>query len=171
VPVTVAAVTDGEAAYENTVGVAEVRKLEQQQAVNALGARGSIVRLGLPDSAVSAHEAELEKRLWPLITSETLVIAPWSKDWHPDHEACARVAQRLCRQAAAELVFYLFWTWHRRTPEVFDDVDIRRFELRAELAAKKRAALACHVSQLEHEEPILPRLLLAPALRSFETYV
>ncbi len=175
VPVTVAAVTDGEAAYPNFPGLAQIRRVEQQQAVEALGAQVSIVRLGIPDSAVQSHEAELETRLRPLIAKDTLVIAPWKNDWHPDHEACARAAEKLCHEAGAELISYVFWTWHRRTPEIFDGVALRRFELSAELAAAKRAALACHVSQLQdrllNDEPILPRLLLAPALRTFETYV
>jgi len=171
VPVTVAAVTDGEAAYVNFAGLAQARRLEQEQAIKSLGARVSLVRLGIPDSAVSAHEPELEERLRPLIGSETLVVAPWRNDWHPDHEACARVAGKLCHATGAELISYLFWTWHRRTPEVFDGVAIRRLQLNAELTAAKRSALECHVSQLHHENPILPELLLAPAFRSFETYV
>jgi len=171
VPVTVAAVTDGEAAYANSPGLAKIRRAEQELAVQALGARGSLVRLEMPDSAVAAREADLEERLRPLIASETLVIAPWRNDWHPDHEACARVAGKLCQETGAQLVSYLFWTWHRRTPEIFGGVALHRFELSAELAAAKRAALACHVSQLAQDDPILPRLLLAPALRTFETYV
>jgi LmbE family N-acetylglucosaminyl deacetylase len=171
VPVTVAAVTDGEAAYVNSPGLGETRRVEQELAVKALGFGISIVRLGIPDSAVSLHEAELEAQLRPLISGETLVIAPWIQDWHPDHEACARVAGKLCRESGAELVSYVFWTWHRRTRYVFDGVGIRRLELSPELVAAKRAALECHVSQLEGEGPILPPLLLAPAFRSFESYV
>lgn len=169
--VTVAAVTDGEAAYANSPGLAQIRRSEQEQAVKALGERVSIVRFGIPDSAVAAHEAELETHLRPMIDRSTLVIAPWRNDWHPDHEACARVAEKLCHESGAELISYVFWTWHRRTPETFDGVAIRRLDLSAELASSKRAALACHMSQLHGEDPILPPLLLAPAFRSFETYV
>jgi LmbE family N-acetylglucosaminyl deacetylase len=171
--VQIAAVTDGEAAYPALPGLAETRRKEQAEAVRCLGLRNPIIRLGLPDSDVSRHEAELTELLRPLIHPNMLVVAPWIHDWHPDHEACARVAERLCEEKNAELVSYLFWTWHRRTAEVFEGVRLLRLELSPDVQAAKQRALACHVSQLQHDsaEPILPALLLAPAFRPFETLV
>lgn len=173
IPVSVVAVTDGEAAYPNSKGLAEIRQLEQEQAVKALGVERAIVRLRLPDSAVSKHESDLTGLLKQLITAEMLVLAPWVSDWHPDHEACARAAQHVCEEVGAEIMFYLFWTWHRRTRDVFDGVNVRWFELNASLQAVKHNALNCHRSQLQHDScaPILPEVLLAPARRSFEIFI
>jgi len=173
VPVFVAAATDGEAAYPNSHGLAETRRTEQEQAVKQLGLRSSIIRLRLPDSSLSKHESDLEKLLSPLIYAGMLVVAPWMEDWHPDHEACARVTRKLCKEQGAELVSYLFWTWHRRTAEVFNGVHLLRFELSPALQAARKAALECHVSQLQPErgEPILPSSLLAPASRPFEIFI
>jgi LmbE family N-acetylglucosaminyl deacetylase len=173
IPVLVVAVTDGEAAYPNSKSLAKIRQLEQERAVKALGVEKAIMRLQLPDSAVSKHESNLRSVLKPLIDADTLVLAPWGSDWHPDHEACARAAQQVCEEVGAELMFYLFWTWHQRTVDVFDGVSLRCFELNAPLQAVKNQALNCHRSQLQNEScaPILPELLLAPARRPFEIFI
>ena len=76
--VIVAAVTDGENCYPDSVGMGEIRCLEQEGALKRLGVeRDNIVRLRLPDSAVSSNEEELVERLMPLVSSETHVVAPW----------------------------------------------------------------------------------------------
>src|ERR1700753_1062257 len=54
--VTVVAGTDGENAYEGVTGLAEVRRVEQTNALKRLGVPGdSIIRLGLPDSNVASR--------------------------------------------------------------------------------------------------------------------
>ena len=66
--VIVAAVTDGENCYPDSVGMGEIRCLEQEAALKRLGVeRDNIVRLRLPDSAVSSNEEELVERLMPLV--------------------------------------------------------------------------------------------------------
>ena len=93
--VVVAAVTDGENCYPDSVGMGEIRCLEQEAALKRLGVeRDNIVRLRLPDSAVSSNEEELVERLMPLVSSDTHVVAPWSGDFHPDHEACGRAGRK-----------------------------------------------------------------------------
>ncbi len=172
-PVTVVAVTDGEAAYLDAPDLAPIRRREQDEAVRALGVDQPITRLALPDSAVAAHEAELGHLLAKLVAPGMLVLAPWTHDFHPDHEACGRAALKVCASAGAELVFYLFWTWHRRPMDVLSGVSLLRFELDTHLQARKQIALSCHRSQLTHDtgDPILPESLLAPARRNFETFI
>ncbi len=172
-PVSVVAVTDGEAAYVGAQGLAETRRCEQDAAVRTLGVGEPVTRLSLPDSAVAVHQAQLECLLAPLIKPDMLVLAPWIHDFHPDHEASGRAAQKVCECAGAKLVFYLFWTWHRRPMDVLSGMNLLRFELDARTHALKRQALFCHRSQLTREtgEPILPEPLLAPALRDFETFI
>lgn len=173
-PVTVVAVTDGEAAYPGATNLATIRKAEQENALAVLGVHpSSIVRLGLSDSQVAAHEKQLTELLLPVISADTFVVTPWVLDWHPDHEACGRAVVEVCRQRGAEMISYMFWTWHGKTMESLDFVALRRFELDSSLQAEKQQALTHHRSQLEHasDEPILPERLLLPARRSFEIFI
>lgn len=173
VDVTVVAVTDGEHAYADNEGLAEIRTKEQTCALARLGVPAQkIVRLGLNDSAVAAQENELADALRTLIPAETQVLAPWAGDFHPDHEACARAAVSVARDVGATLISYFFWTWHRGTVATVDGLRLCRFPLSEERSLAKREALACHASQLRHEpEPeILPENLLWPARMSFEVF-
>jgi LmbE family N-acetylglucosaminyl deacetylase len=173
VEVTVVAVTDGEHAYAENAGLAQLRRIEQACALARLGvAEYKIVRLGLVDSGVAAQEDELAARLGTLIRAETQVFAPWAADFHPDHEACARAAASVSRAAGATLISYFFWTWHRGTVATVDGLALRRFPLSEETLRAKQEALACHASQLRHEpEPeILPGNLLWPARMSYEVF-
>jgi len=174
VEVTVVAVTDGERAYGETPGLAAVRAREQAAALEVLGvAEGRIVRLRLPDSGLADCEAQIVEGLRPLVDGGTHVVAPWSGDFHPDHEACARAAQTVARECGALLSFYFFWTWHRGEPELLQGLELVRFPLDAAELAAKQQALRCHASQLQHEsgEPILPEDLLGPARRPYEVFL
>ena len=173
IPVTVVAVTDGEHAYAENKGLAEIRRKEQADALARLGVPApSIVRLGVTDSDVASHEEELIARLRPLITAETQVVAPWQGDFHPDHEACARAANVVTRDVGATLISYFFWTWHRGTVATLDGLTLRKFVLSDDLLLAKCEALACHASQLVHapEPEILPDNLLWPARLPFEVF-
>jgi LmbE family N-acetylglucosaminyl deacetylase len=173
VDVTVVAVTDGENAYIENRGLAEIRKKEQTCALARLGVpEQKIVRLGLVDSSVAAQESELVDALRTLIPAETQVLAPWAGDFHPDHEACARAAAAVVREVGATLISYFFWTWHRGTIATVEGLALRRFPLGEKTMEAKCEALACHTSQLRHErEPeILPKNLLWPARMSFEVF-
>ena len=124
------------------------------------------------DSGVSDQERELELALSSIITRESHVIAPWTGDFHPDHEACGRAAATVARKAGARLSWYFFWTWHRGTFSLLQDLPLKSFTFEDPLREQKWGALLCHKSQLEHPsgEPILPEHLLAPARRNFEVF-
>lgn len=173
VNITVVAVTDGEHAYTDNDGLAAIRRREQTCALARLGVTDDkIVRLGLVDSDLEAQEMELAGRLRPLIHAETQVVAPWAGDFHPDHEACARVASIVAQEVGATLISYFFWTWHRGNVATLDGMTLRKFALDQGMLAAKAAALACHVSQLSHapEPEILPDNLLWPARMLFEVF-
>ena len=172
--VTVAAVTDGENAYPDSTGLAALRIDEQTSALARLGVQPkSIVRLGLPDSGISACEQQLVQQLLPLASADTHILAPWRGDFHPDHEACGRAAEQVAHQTGAQLTSYFFWTWHRGTPDLLRGLPLRAFPLDRELLLARHEALLCHRSQLHHPsgEPILPPSLLAPAQRPFEVFL
>jgi LmbE family N-acetylglucosaminyl deacetylase len=173
VEVVIAAVTDGENAYTDNGGLAALRTQEQTEALETLGVpSGSIQRFHLTDSGLEAQRQELVDLLTPLITSDTLVMAPWIGDYHPDHKTCGWAAQKAAKHAAAKLSWYFFWTWHRGTPADLCALDLGAFSFGEALLNIKLKALACHASQLcrPDGEPILPASLLAPAKRNFEVF-
>ena len=173
VDITIIAVTDGEHAYTDNHGLAELRRHEQTAALARLGVlRDKIIRLGLTDSNVTQQQAELITKLQLLITPDTQILAPWHGDFHPDHEACARAAEAVTRATAATLISYFFWTWHRGTLDTLTGINLVKFPLTDETLTAKREALACHASQLHHapEPEILPENLLWPARLPFEIF-
>ncbi len=174
VPVKVIAVTDGEAAYSDAIDLAGIRRREQEAALAELGVEPSgIIRLGLADGKVTACEVELINAIRPWAPSGTLLVAPWSGDPHPDHEACGRAAEQVAKDACVSLVSYLFWAWHRKGVESLTALPLRRFELDEGNRAARDVALSRHRSQFAWPtgSPALPEALLEPARRPFETFI
>jgi LmbE family N-acetylglucosaminyl deacetylase len=174
VAVTVVAVTDGEGAYDDSAGLARIRVQEQTEALKRLGVhKTSILRLKLPDRDVTACEDKLVQELSAILQPGMQLVAPWPGDFHPDHEATGRAAQRVAHDLGLALVFYLFWTWHRGTPATLDDVALMVLPLTEAERQARQHALEAHRSQFEHPggEPILSPRLIEPAQRSFEVYI
>ena len=174
VPVTIIAVTDGENAYgTGHPQLRRIRQKEQSDAIRELGVNQSkLIRLGLTDSGLQSRKDQIVEGIAPYITSRHHILAPWTHDFHPDHEACAWAADKVARRVGARLSWYFFWTWHRGTPAMLKGTSLSVFPLSAELRNAKLRAIQAHRSQLEHPggEPILPENLLAPAKRSFEVF-
>lgn len=171
--ITVAAVTDGEHAYPEHSRLAEVRRAEQTEALSRLGVpEQNIVRFGMPDSGVEAREDELVERLSTMVTPDTLVVAPWQGDFHPDHRACGRAAEKAARRAGAMLCTYFFWAWHMLRAERMANLRLRSLPLHDGSLEAKAAAVRLHRSQFVREkgEPILNEKLLSPAKRIFEIF-
>jgi LmbE family N-acetylglucosaminyl deacetylase len=174
VPVTIVAITDGENAYADTHRLGDIRALEQTEAVRRLGIPEPMIRrLHLPDSNVSDHENELVELLLSLVTADIHLVAPWQRDFHPDHEAAGRAAARVAQLKNVPVTFYLFWTWHRGSPGMLDGLAVTKLPLTETELKTKLHALQAHVSQFEHADgqPILSPDLLVPAQRSFEVYI
>lgn len=172
--VTLLAVTDGEAAYPGEPDLGLRRRIEQMRAADALGvANDSIIRLGLRDSDVAQSIGLLTDRIEAVLRPETLLVSPWVRDPHPDHEACGRAAQLAAWRTGARLISYFFWTWHHFRPECLQGLPLRRLILSQEAQSRREVALGFHASQLHREDgaQILPDILLVPARRPFETFV
>jgi LmbE family N-acetylglucosaminyl deacetylase len=174
VPVTVVAITDGENAYADTQNLRDIRVPEQTEALRRLGVLAPMVhRLHMPDRDVAEYEDKLVDLLLPLIVPEMHIVAPWQRDFHPDHEAAGRAAARLAQLNGLPVTYYLFWTWHRGTPSILDGLAAARLPLSFAELESKLHALQAHASQFEHadDQPILSPELLAPAHRAFEVYI
>jgi LmbE family N-acetylglucosaminyl deacetylase len=174
VPVTIVAITDGEGAYADTPHLGGIRVLEQTEALRRLGVPECMIhRLHLPDRDVSRYEDKLVDLLLPLVTADMHLIAPWQRDFHPDHEAVGRAAARVAQLKNLTITNYLFWAWHRGQPSMLDGLAITKLALSDSELKSKLHALQAHVSQFEHDDgqPILSPALLAPAQRAFEVYI
>jgi LmbE family N-acetylglucosaminyl deacetylase len=69
-------------------------------------------RLGLPDGAVSSHEAGLAREPCRWLDPATACFTTYEADGHPDHEAAGRAAAAACRHSRARLFTYPTWSWH-----------------------------------------------------------
>ncbi|MGI4758126.1 MAG: PIG-L deacetylase family protein [Janthinobacterium lividum] len=178
IPVTVVAATDGENCYDISADERQemrgTREKEQLAALAMLGVPAEHVhRLRLNDSGLHLQEDDLTAAIQKIASTGMHLIAPWSGDFHPDHEACAHSAARVADALGLPLTSYFFWTWHRGEASVLDQLPVRRFVAGGEALRLKEEALQCHASQLHwpDDQPILPERLLGPARWPFEVFL
>lgn len=184
VPITIVAVTDGERSHPSSstwsaARLAWHRRAESEAAWSLLGLAGSrVVRLSVRDGAVDRKESEIGAALRELCTPESLCLATWAGDGHPDHEAVGRASRSAAEAVGAEFVCYPIWMWHWASP---GDARVpwdraRSVTLETELARAKRSAAAEFVTQTQPlsqdpaDQPVLPRGVLARLLREFEVF-
>ncbi len=163
--------TDGEAAYPGSSAaqrrvLGERRRVELLEALRRQGMEDvEPVWVGLPDSALAEHEAELTDAVRVVAADSELCLAPWPGDPHPDHRVAGRAAFRAA-PLGAHRWSYPIWLWHMVAP---DDRAIpwsKAAEVRLDdaSAAVKAKAVQAFRSQLEPgpggEDPILtPEIL------------
>ena len=160
--------TDGEHSHPSSptiepADLAERRIRELDAALRALGHAGSErLLLHLPDAALTTHEGELVQRLTPHLVGAAVLLAPWSGDGHPDHDAAGRAGRRavdrLTELAHPEkgasnppaLWEYAVWAWHWASPadRRLPWVRARMVRLHPRERVAKAAAVACFASQL-----------------------
>jgi LmbE family N-acetylglucosaminyl deacetylase len=111
--------TDGEASHPGSRALSpeQLRVLRRDESRRALARLGvslaqSIV-LGLPDGGLRDRVPALRTAIRDLLAPDDVVLAPWRRDAHPDHEAVGEVAA----QIATTLVEYPIWMWHWAMPD------------------------------------------------------
>jgi LmbE family N-acetylglucosaminyl deacetylase len=194
VPITVVAVTDGEGAFgpstaEVRHALARRRRAEQDSALRCLagstdGAPASVeravvgqssagwpsvVRLGLPDGAVSGVRHELAASLGPLLAGAAWCLAPLAWDGHPDHDSCGEATLEACGDRIP-VSQYPIWAWHWARPPQVPPAGAVRVPLRPEARARKADALRAFRSQYETASsgPVLPPHVVDRFRRPFE---
>ncbi len=182
--ITLVAVTDGERSHPDsptwsTAAMARQRRTESEAAWARLGLDfHRVVRLVVGDGEVTGSESELTSALTRLSTPDTLLLATWPGDGHPDHEAVGRATRRAADIAGCGYAFYPVWMWHWASPA---DPRVpwhraRSVALETEFAAAKRSAAGEFVSQTQPlsacpaDQPVLPRYALDRLLREFEVF-
>jgi len=164
------AATDGEGSHPGSTvltpaALAAARVAETGDALAELGVRARTTRLGLPDSGLAAHEAELTERLAAAVAGCDAVLAPWTGDAHPDHEAVGRAAVAAGEAFGVPVWQYPVWTWHWAAP---GDPRVpwhtaHRVGLPRGVRAAKRAAVARFVTQVAPLGPdAADRVVLPP---------
>lgn len=153
VPLTVVAVTDGEASHASSVLITPEelrhrRVLEREAAFEVLGLEPDVVRLALPDGGVANEEQRLVDALVALTDEATTVVAPSHLDGHRDHVACASAVRR-----ARELVGFTRWQipiWSKVASALHGTQLPRRSALMLPPTVRRRKAeaVACFTSQL-----------------------
>lgn len=179
---TVVAVTDGEASHSGSQrwtapALAAARRAESVEGLHALGlGGGEIVRLTIPDGAVSQYASPLRETLGLLLKSDDVVVSTWGLDGHPDHEAVGDATEVVCSDVGASCIQAPVWMWHWSKP---GDTRIpwnrlRGFALESGAFERKCAALAMHATQLiprsVSEGPVLGPLILERAKRRTEYF-
>lgn len=153
VPVTVVAVTDGEASHAHSDRITpdelrERRAAERIAALGVLGVEVDLVRLRLPDAAVRDHGERLARALRPLADRSTTLIAPWRHDGHPDHEAVSAAASAVCRATGARLWEVPIWAKVHAARAGGRPPGRSALILSAAMRQQKAAAVECFASQI-----------------------
>jgi LmbE family N-acetylglucosaminyl deacetylase len=170
-PVTVRAVTltAGERCVEHPEcppdDLATRRLAEWTEAVGALGAE-PLSTLSWPDGTLRDVVEPAADLLAGLADRDTVIVATWRHDPHPDHMAAGRAAAAAALMTGARLVEYPVWASYWLTQ---DEVEATGFAIRgvhtpAERHERWRRALDCYRSQFDplHSgwPPVVPRALL-----------
>jgi LmbE family N-acetylglucosaminyl deacetylase len=183
-PVTIVFVSDGAGSHPHSYKYSEMklgqlRAAEARAAAQVLGVpKRDLIFLGLRDRAVPhrgetgfAEAMAMIAKIFRQTAVDT-VLSPSRHDAHCDHEASFELAvAAIARQGRAiRLLEYAIWS---EEPESLDDMIV--FDIAAVVDCK-RAAIACHKSQLTRlidDDPsgfLLPPALIARCTTSFEHY-
>jgi LmbE family N-acetylglucosaminyl deacetylase len=172
--VTVLGVTDGEAAYPSWRGLDKIRCREVSDALSILAPhKVATQHLDIPDGRVDQHRARLFDAIDRRISHDTLLVAPYENDGHPDHDAAGEVCCDIARLRARTLWRYPIWTWHHSSPERFAGKPWGRFPLDAAAMRAKARALSCFTSQIRPlgRDPIVPNHVLPYFTRPYEAFL
>jgi LmbE family N-acetylglucosaminyl deacetylase len=157
-----------------------VRAQESDLALGRLGwGVPSVTRLHVPDGGVTEHADWLAGCLGAQMRSGDLWVAPWSRDGHPDHDACGRAVLGPAAEAGVPVLGYLVWAWHWADPTGTDIpwTTCRRLDLSPRATARKRWAVSAFRSQIRDLGPgaddaaVLPPAVLRRFVRPYEVFV
>jgi LmbE family N-acetylglucosaminyl deacetylase len=175
-PIVIVWATDGEASHPGSTVVSadqlrSMRREESRQSVARLGVVPEATHhLMLPDGRLDRCLGALRDQISDVVCSDDVVLAPWSQDGHPDHEAVGAIAGSL----GSVRWQYPIWMWHWATPGVptVPWAQVRAVEVPD--VATKAAAIAMFASQVEPIGPdaadaaILPPHVVARFTRRSE---
>lgn len=177
-PVVVVVASSGERSHPRASAwsvddIGAARRTEARRAVEGLARTSRLVQLAVPDGRVGEHEAEIAAAASPFVGPRTLVLAPWSRDGHPDHDAVGRVAAQL----GARVWEYPVWAWQWAGGDDLPWERLRQVPLDVELVRAKQTAIDAHGTQVSPlgpgagDAPLVGEHVRARFERLVETYV
>lgn len=127
--------------------LAEVRRAEIRTALGVLAPDCRLIQLDHVDSGLAATQDRLVQDLLDVLRPDDLLLAPWSHDGHPDHEAAGRAARAAAERTGCVRYEYPVWLWSWSGPEAvpWDRAVVVGGDTFA--AHAKQRALACFPSQ------------------------
>jgi len=113
--------TDGEGSHPDSptttmTELADVRAQEVRRAVAELAPDAELHLLHLPDGGVAGDVEILRSRIERLVTSSSLLVAPWTADGHPDHDLAGAAAVEVAAENSLACLLYPIWVWHWASP-------------------------------------------------------
>jgi len=78
--------------------------------------------LSIPDGQVDSHRAMLFDAIDRRLSPTTLLVAPYERDGHPDHDATGEVCCEIARLREVVLWRYPIWVWHHGNPGQFNGI-------------------------------------------------
>jgi LmbE family N-acetylglucosaminyl deacetylase len=160
--------------------VGSTRADEAQVALERLACgRVHVVRLGVPDGAVSNEGSRVTSALSGLLRPNDLCLTPWRSDGHPDHDATGSATLAAAHVTGTPVLEYPIWAWHWATSE---DTSVpwrscRRLDLGRRQIARKRWATYAFASQIKpcrseaRRGPVLSDSVLRRFWRPFEMFI
>lgn len=181
-PVHVVVATAGEASHPRSTTwtpamLADARTREVEEAVELLAPGARVTHLGHPDGGLSQLTDTLREQLADEVTGSTLLVAPWTDDGHPDHDALGVAAREAAGETGCALRHYPIWLWHWATPDSAPWGRMHVIEPGPDALHRKRRALARFVTQaqplspLPGDEPVVTDQVLARAERLVEVLI
>lgn len=127
------------------------RRAEVRAALRELAPGAALTLLDLVDGCVHERETDLVCLLVRELgdARRTLVVAPWRRDGHTDHDAVGRAAATAAVRTGATLWEYPVWWWHWARPDEAPWADLRRLDLAPGAVERRARALAHHRTQTE----------------------
>ena len=174
VRVIVLSVTDGEAAYPDWSGLDRVRQREVKDALRILAPKNiAINHLQIPDGCIGENGLMLFDAIDRMVSRNTLLVAPFERDGHPDHEAAGDICVRVAQLRSVPLWRYPVWTWHHSVPHDLAGHVWGRLPLDATAIDAKAQALRCFRSQMRPvgRQPIVPAHVLPYFERPYEAFL
>ncbi|MGB3829487.1 MAG: bifunctional PIG-L family deacetylase/class I SAM-dependent methyltransferase [Ornithinimicrobium sp.] len=152
VPISVLVATAGERSQHGLGDrarerLATLRRREVERAVSGLAPQARLAHLGLPDTGLHHHEAELMDQIARRVDQRTLILAPWIDDGHTDHDAVGAAAAAASAATGAAVAHYPIWLWQWSDPQSLPWSSMVASETSLVGCWRKRAALEAFPSQ------------------------
>ena len=184
-PIVLIHVTNGTQSHPNSQIYSQesldtIRPQESVKALEVLGIAHQVttIALDLTDGNVFSQQDQFQQRLTSIIQPNDVLITPFMRDGHPDHEATGLVVASFAKQYHLACYQVLIWAWHWAKP-----ADNRipwhhamRVDLTTEQLQRKIEAIACFESQITADEstgtpPILSAQTIARISQPWEVYL